>query len=486
MTRETYLTLEQADQLLWPCLLLAAVTAAFWLTCLFLYAVRTRSRHVEPRSAGLEFGGPETPAVVSYITSGEFTAGLTVSPDAVAATAMDLTARGFLAVERTAPGRFTFAVREGKGVLTRYEEQVLAVVRRHGGTGPVPFEALTIGSEFAAQSWFRYFATAVADEARAAGLAMRRVPRGVRVAFGVATTIPAALATLSAAAFLRLHPGSGTSSRGHVEDGAVVVFVVVIGLLLMTLRWLRQDRRTAAGDEVAARWLGLRENLARNEAFEELPPNGVVMWDRYVGFAVVFGIARTILHLLPLGAERDSVVWSNAIGEWRELRVDRGTRFSGKPPYKVAGLGLGYTLFGLMAGSGSVFIANAMLGVEASADDPIGSQLRYVGYVFAAVAVFAVMLGLIGLWLLLRGVFDLGRRRVIEGVVARARGVFVVIDEAKPGKDVAVGLTIDPTRPVLGGVVTEGARVRAEVSPTLHYVRALTITPRATATSTQQ
>jgi hypothetical protein len=87
--------------------------------------------------------------------------------------------------------------------------------------------------------------------------------------------------------------------------------------------------------EAAARWLGVRDYLGRNEVFRTLPPASVAIWDRYLGYGAALGVATAALHALPMGAEDDHRAWSANGGRWRVVKVRYprlGFTWGRKPP----------------------------------------------------------------------------------------------------------------------------------------------------------
>src|SRR5207244_3227312 len=66
-----------------------------------------------------------------------------------------------------------------------------------------------------------------------------------------------------------------------------------------------RQRGTDAGMEAASRWLGVRGYLSGTATFPDLPPAHVVLWDRYLGYATAFGVARACVRALPMSGEPD-------------------------------------------------------------------------------------------------------------------------------------------------------------------------------------
>ena len=107
------------------------------------------------------------------------------------------------------------------------------------------------------------------------------------VLVGIAALIPAGLASGAS----RCSRPSRDSKNDPV--GAFLGLSLIVWFVLMSgFARLRAERDTAAGLEAAGRWLGLAENLRADGTFPDLPPTAVAIWDRYLAYAVAFGLAR--------------------------------------------------------------------------------------------------------------------------------------------------------------------------------------------------
>jgi hypothetical protein len=103
--------------------------------------------------------------------------------------------------------------------------------------------------------------------------------------------------------------------------GTIVAGFLIWAALTSTIKRFRDQRETPAGAEAAARWLGVRDYLGRNEVFPTLPPSSVAIWDRYLGYGAALGVATAALRALPMGAEDDHRAWSSYGGRWRVVKV---------------------------------------------------------------------------------------------------------------------------------------------------------------------
>ena len=76
-----------------------------------------------------------------------------------------------------------------------------------------------------------------------------------------------------------------------------------------------------AGREVAARWLGVKGWLRNTEAFADLPPSAVAVWDRYLSYGDALGVTRVCSAVIDLGMGDRKRVWSSFGGTWHRVRV---------------------------------------------------------------------------------------------------------------------------------------------------------------------
>src|SRR3954469_7796651 len=105
----------------WAVLAVVAGGVAFvWLVLFATAAVATRPREPDPAPAGLEFGGTESPAVAGFLC-----AGWRVPRETVGATAIDLIARGAMAIAEPTDNHYTLAVAGAPTDLADHERQVL-------------------------------------------------------------------------------------------------------------------------------------------------------------------------------------------------------------------------------------------------------------------------------------------------------------------------------------------------------------------------
>ena len=261
-----------------------------WLTIFVGVLIATRPRTVPP--------GPPSdaldncrPAVVNLLTNG-----WRCTTDAVAATLVDLVARGLVTIRREGSDtpRILLEIRDPVPTnLTQYERRLLSRLRAQGDGERVNLAALPFTSERAARRWYARFHAEVAADARARNVA--RV--GVNTEFLSAATL---LPGLSFGGWTYL-----TVPTDRLISGiAVVVMVVLVGHQLAS-RAQERHRPTLAGRNAAAHWLGVRTYLKqRYPELETVEFGDPETRQRTTGYAVALGLAPTVsrqLRLWPLG-----------------------------------------------------------------------------------------------------------------------------------------------------------------------------------------
>jgi len=441
-------------QLVTPLLVATVGAVVLWVLLLLGVAFATRARGVEAGPATMELG-EEPPAVVDLLTNG-----WRVTPDAIPATLLDLAARDYVDLEQHGPGRTVCRVRRASGDgLERYERMVLDHVAGLAVDGVVPAEALTTGPQDQSARWWWAFQGAVVDDARERGLARDRWSAPVKAFLRAAAVVPAGLGVLLANAAEGL-------SFGTIGAGLVIWLV-----LTSSFRLFGDQRDTPVGAEAAARWLGVRDYLGRNEVFPTLPPASVAIWDRYLGYGAALGVATAALRGLPMGAEDDHRAWSSYGERWRlvKVRYSRAGFTWGRTPVLAALVGLA------QAGAGYLAL-RLMLGVRGWTDGFPGTD-RAAGWVRAGATVLAVAALLVaawGAWTVLRAVLDLASRRQVEGQVVRRRAYSRGNDKTDHFMAVDTGRS-DKLKAWLVPAATyarfrEGAVVRATVGPRLGHV----------------
>ncbi len=416
--------------------LAALGAAAVWAGLVACFAVATRAKTPEAIPAGLEPGGDESPALVNFITSG-----WKVRGEAVSSTLVDLAARHAIRFEQTSPDHFTVTLDKPDVPMTRYERQVLDVVRRLATNGSVPCDALTLGTESQAASFHKSFKADVIADARQRGLSRPRWSAAMNLVVGAVAVAPALLAAGALVALPDSHHTTSSSSNDNPIGAFAGIALFTWAALMAGFRWLRAERDTPAGMAAAGRWLGLRENLEADGTFPDLEPTAVAVWDRYLAYGVALGVAANTERTIPLGAESDTEAWSPVGGRWRIVRVRYPRRFPpgwGRPPWKV--------LFaGLFAAGGAAaiayFVLPAVFDVQddfvTTATSTATAQDRQIVFgITAGLTIAGVALALVamrGLCMIVLALLDIGRGRAVDGRVLRVRSrdkrTYVAVDD---------------------------------------------------------
>lgn len=332
-----------------PLLGAAAGAAAAWFGLVLLTRAATHPRMPAPGPRTMDLW-PETPAVAEFLTGG-----WEVGGGAVAATLVDLAARGVLGFEQVGPDPRDTVIRlratvpaprtggfggpggavGGMAVpadadLRPYEKQVLHRVATLASNGVVPARALQQGTKEQDEGWRRGFDREVVAEARAAGLSRQRYSKRIKSLLVLAACVPAVLAAVAAG-----------RSRAN-GDGVVAAAAVVFFACSAVVGRLNGDRETPAGQQACAAWLGVRDWIAADEQFRRLPPAAVAIWNRYLAYGAGFGITRTVLGALPFGARDERRAWSTYGGVWHEVRLGyrAATARRVRPPGKSVVLAL--------------------------------------------------------------------------------------------------------------------------------------------------
>ncbi|MER7277647.1 hypothetical protein ABT369_24730 [Dactylosporangium sp. NPDC000244] len=275
--------------------------AAFWG---LLYAMRPPVLLAPP--ATQDFGGAESPAVVSLIT-GRWE----LTEDAAESTFIDLAARRILEFRQPGndPLQTTVHVRNEQPTgLNAYERMIFERVQSLMMHGVVPLTALTFRDAAQAQGWTKRLNAAIIADARSQGLSQRRFSSAMVAALTILAGIPAFAAGI--AIFL------------HSRNGASFVAVIILWSALGIFAGKsRGERDTPAGRQAAVRWLGLKAFLRAHESFADLPPAAVAVWDRYLSYGDAVGATRVCAAVIDLGMGNRRRVWSSFGGTWHRIRV---------------------------------------------------------------------------------------------------------------------------------------------------------------------
>jgi hypothetical protein len=439
-------------------LVLAAVAIAVWLLLVLIALLLTRARDLDPGSSASDLR-EEPPAVVNLLVHG-----WRVTPDAVPATLLDLAARDYVDLNQLGPANTVCRLRrtDASG-LEPYERRVLEHVRGLAVDGVVPAAALSTGPAGASTRWWKAFVKEVVKDARVRGLSRDRWSGWVGRFFEAAAVAPAALVGLAVART----GGSGDSDPVSAGIGAGVV---TWALLMAAFRKSRSERETPKGAEVARHWLGVRNYLGADEAFPDLPPASVAIWDRYLAYGAAMGLARAAVRVLPMGAEDDRWAWSSFGGRWRKVEVDYPNIaiLWGRHPLVAF-------LFGLLGAVPAYGAARLLLAIRGGTG--AGGGLGWLPAVLTLLVLAAGGLLLLALVQAGRALVDLGSRRSFQGLVLRMRAFntssernrsvryTVAVDD---GKAARVKAWVVPAQ--VWQRVSQGDLVDATVGPRLGYV----------------
>jgi len=453
----------------------AGVAVLWWVVALVVIAMRRPPRIAPEEGAGLDL--PAEPPAVAGVLAGDFE----VVGETAPAVLLDLAARDFVALDEVQPGRTICRLRTGgDGPLTAYEGRVLAELRTKEVDGVVPADALTTGPEQQSKHWHRELAREVVADAQARHLTLPRWPARLVSALSIGLGVIVVLLVLSAV--------GGSREDDDTLVGAIAAAVAVgtaaIGAALTARLGLSLAQLpTATGHEAASRVVGLADLLRENDSLGELPPAGVHLWDRVFAYAAVFGAAPLAVSLLPMGAEDDHHAWSRVGGRWRRVRVryPRGWPAGwGKHPLLASALGIFWAAVAAFVGYGLLELSSTDRPVEISPSDWDWVELG------ALVALVPVVLVLV--WagsVLARAVPDLWQTRTVNGDITRARRFrqwfssgddpdywyYLAIDDGS-GERIAAWRVSES----IWRARSQGESIRAEVTPRLGYVRAVTPT----------
>ncbi|MEN3304739.1 MAG: hypothetical protein V7603_941 [Micromonosporaceae bacterium] len=300
-----------AQHLLGILILLGSVGGWFALYGLCLLA--TRPARPQPMPPTQDLGpNPEPPAVVSLLANH-----WEVTEDAAESTLLDLGARRFLEFRQPAddPVQTTVHVRDPHPAgLNAYEQRIFTRIAGLAVGGVVPLTALTFRDPARAAGFAKRLRAEVIADARQRGLSRRRLPPAVVGALSGAAVLAGAGVALAALVGLRVKTGHDLRGLGAAWLFSTLILGAVGGRNV-------GERDTAAGRAVAARWLGVAAWLHNTEAFGDLPPSAVAVWDRYLAYGAAVGATRLSSAVIDLGMGNRRRVWSSFGGTWHRVRV---------------------------------------------------------------------------------------------------------------------------------------------------------------------
>jgi hypothetical protein len=273
---------------------------------LFVYvvvAVRGRPRPVRPGPSTLELRD-EPPAVVNLLVNGLNTTRV------ASATLLDLAARRVLELTEWPTGTFVRVRDAAPQGLMPHERRVFERVQRAAGDRSVPVADLVDRYARGGQQWYGWLVRDARSDARRRGLISR--PEQI---MPVTAIVAGMLLSLAVVPLVR-------PSEVFVPWAvlSLVVWVPLLGLAVFVVP--DRDGLTAAGRRAAAHWLGVATWIRAHESLRDLPPAAVAVWDRYLAYGVALDVtthAARVLDFETVG--NDDRLWSDATGQWREVRV---------------------------------------------------------------------------------------------------------------------------------------------------------------------
>ncbi|HTF10682.1 MAG TPA: hypothetical protein VK659_21170, partial [Asanoa sp.] len=297
----------------------AVLATAAWAALFGLVLLITRSSLPAPTPATMDLG-PEPPAVVNLLAN-RWTR---PDEDAAEATLLDLAGRRYYEIRQASddPVHSTIHVNPQPPAgpdLLPFEQRLLSRIRAAAVGGVVPLTALTFRDAGQAKGWARRFNAEVVAHARRLGLSRRRISKPQVT---LLTTVAAAPAVAIAFALaLQIERTAAPEDKGGGYGSMLVVIPILISVFGYIAGRYRGERSTPAGREAAARWLGVRGWLAGHDAFADLPPAAVMVWDRYLGYGAALHVAHAATAALDLGMGSKYLVWSSYGGSWRRVKV---------------------------------------------------------------------------------------------------------------------------------------------------------------------
>lgn len=437
-----------------PSVAAVGATTLAWLAAVAVVYLRRRPNRPSTGPPTLELG-PEPPAVANFLVHD-----FRVTREAVPATLLDLAARDYVGLEERGVGSYVCTLRHARGDgLKPYEERVMALLERRASGGVVPTQALTTGPEEESSRWWRAFQREVMSDSQLRGLSREIMDARTFIWLSVAAIAPALVVGVL------------------ISDNAGYGYWFVAFLLLGAVRAWHPQRDTPAGLAAASHWLGVRAKLATDEVFPTLPPIAVTLWERLLAYGAAFGVARSAVQAIPMGAESDRRAWSSYSGRWRVVTVRYPRLFP--PGWGMHPLGVLLRAVPLLVAAGFVLFVVAPAALDAFPDK---GRLRVVVVLIALPAAVGVAAAV----MIVLAIGDLWSTREVTGQILRLRARGSEDDEKRlyVAVDDGASSTIRAWR--VRSEVYEGLAqdevVTATVTRSLRYVRSIrtaTATARA-------
>lgn len=444
----------------------------------------TRARPDSPgpdrRPAPLDDGQLEPPAVVALLTNG-----YAVPHTAVAATALDLAARGWIRFS-TIEGELVVVTRGNApsgDSLRPFEQQVLNHLAARAFNDVISANTLAMSHHRQNRRWWLRFGRTVAEHARDLGLSTRRYTPIELAPAGVAAGVG-----LIACWF-----GARGGDEIALSDSWKPRLVWAIALsALAALAWSTAmralgsaQRPTDLGTARSAAWMGyrrrLRERIPVHASVLAPPPQQLAL-----AHASVMGVAEQVLDELPAAPEDHRFAWSEAGGTPHIVRVHYPVRPGyGQHPLKVgaAGVIVFFTVRWLRGFLNRVSDGEALESLL----ERVPGQIDLIETIAEVLAVICWAPIIWGAWAIIAGAIDSVATRERLGSVVRARRPIEVlppflVSVVKPFAErdrFSTYLAVDDgkRRWVAAWLANErsaapqGSQARVRATPLLGYVR---------------
>jgi hypothetical protein len=342
------------------------------------------------------------PAVVNLLMNG-----LRAAPEAAAATLLDLAARGHLELDQPTadPGATVVRVRRGGHAgLTSYEQRVLDRVDVAPGVRPLTLADLARRQAQDGQSWHERLVLAIRDDAIARGLIRVGATPPAMVVLIIGLMLLVVLSCVPGVFVINLAGmtdplGSTGIAIGMLCSGFVLMLLSIFAVVQLGGE-IRDDRLTAEGRRVARHWAGVGRWLSGHEAFADLPPASVTVWDAYLPYGVALGAATRAAATVDLRVGRVDVVRSS-LGD-RLVRIR----------YPATG--------GLKATPAGIRVVGALLGIALVAAIATAVTTRDLpNWATTSALAVAALLSFRWVYRIVRGFADLLRPASVSGRVLR-------------------------------------------------------------------
>jgi uncharacterized membrane protein len=198
-----------------------------------------------------------------------------------------------------------------------YEQSVLTVMKRVLDDGPLPlhkFRGEIRDDASANATTYQGFRDNVLDAIKRANL--------LDTGGNVASALTVALAIVLVLGSFFILPGLLGGRPGGMGMAILIAVGMLIGaiilIIIVSFRRVRV-KRTKQGALEAARWSAFKRYLADFSRLEEAPAISLALWDRFLIYAITFGVAEEVLeqarlHAPPDLQQQSSIYWYGHYG----------------------------------------------------------------------------------------------------------------------------------------------------------------------------